>query len=217
MKVMPENTPRLKAENKYYSDGITGAVEGIWVRKSLVSMIEKVIDLLPSNITLVVWDAWRPISVQKFLSQKVQSTVQNTNNFISPENVCEEAGKYAADPDDIKIGSPPHLTGGAIDVCLLDSNGNMLNMGTPLDYVGPEAATAYYEIVKAKRMLNKQEQIAMKNRRVLYNVMTQVGFTNYLYEWWHFDYGNQFWAIVKKCDAIYNATQIYDGSWLENN
>ncbi|MCG4287414.1 D-alanyl-D-alanine dipeptidase, partial [Lactobacillaceae bacterium KNUT 0156] len=47
-----------------------------------------------------------------------------------------------------------------------------------------------------------------ENRRLLYHVMTQAGFTNYIEEWWHFDYGNQNWATVSKRDfAVYGATK----------
>jgi hypothetical protein len=37
-----------------------------------------------------------------------------------------------------------------------------------------------------------------------------VGFTNYREEWWHFDYGNRFWAKLNGTDSIYGA--VYKGS-----
>ena len=35
------------------------------------------------------------------------------------------------------------------------------------------------------------------------NVMTKAGFTNLPSEWWHYDYGDRFWAYYNKCSAIY--------------
>jgi D-alanyl-D-alanine dipeptidase len=32
--------------------------------------------------------------------------------------------------------------------------------------------------------------------------MHELGFTNYPEEWWHFDYGNQFYAKIKDKAAI---------------
>lgn len=37
-----------------------------------------------------------------------------------------------------------------------------------------------------------------KNRRILYNVMIMAGFTNLPSEWWHYDYGDKFWAYFNK-------------------
>ena len=34
--------------------------------------------------------------------------------------------------------------------------------------------------------------------------MLQAGFTNLPTEWWHFDYGNKFWAFYTGNDAIYD-------------
>lgn len=33
------------------------------------------------------------------------------------------------------------------------------------------------------------------------------GFINYPEEWWHFDYGNQFWAKLAGKKAIYGAAK----------
>lgn len=208
--VTSEISPRLKAENKYFVDSLPGTIEGIWVRKSLLPMLKKAAELLPNNISLLVWDAFRPLSVQRLLSERVKMSIEKNNNEILPEAVCNEAAKYATDPDDKKRGIPPHLTGGAVDVCLLDSDGKMLEMGTSLDYAGPEAATDYYKNEKTKCKLQANELAAMTNRCILYDAMTLANFTNYCCEWWHFDFGNQFWGAVCGRKAIYGAGHLPD-------
>lgn len=45
------------------------------------------------------------------------------------------------------------------------------------------------------------------NRRLLYTVMVEAGFTNYPLEWWHYDYGDQFWGHLSKRDAIYGLAE----------
>ena len=207
VKILSAHTPQIKTENKYYTDGIPGSIKGIWVRQSLVPMLQTASTLLPENISLLIWDAFRPRSVQRFLSNQIKKSIEQSRKDILPEAAWEEAARYVTDPDN-GTGIPPHMTGGAVDVCLLDSNGDMLQMGTLRDHAGPEAITNYYEYERTIRKLNVNELIAMSNRRILYEVMTQAGFTNYSYEWWHFDFGNQFWGSVSGNVAIYAEAKL---------
>ena len=41
------------------------------------------------------------------------------------------------------------------------------------------------------------------NRRILYTVMTEVGFTNLPSEIWHYDYGDRAWAFYNNEPALY--------------
>jgi len=208
VRIIPKAPFRLRVENKCYTDGLPGAIEGIWVRRSLLPMLKEAADMLPKDISLLVWDAFRPLSVQRLQSKQIKAVIQKNNSGMPPDAVCEEAAKYAADPDNKKSGIPPHLTGGAVDVCLLDSDSNILEMGTVRDYAGPEAATYYYTNEEANRKLQAIEMTAKKNRRILYDVMIQAGFTNYFREWWHFDFGNQFWGTLCGRQAMYGIGQL---------
>jgi D-alanyl-D-alanine dipeptidase len=61
--------------------------------------------------------------------------------------------------------------------------GNELDMGTPFDFFGPEAASDYFE---------RKEPVAevRANRRLLYNLLHEIGFQNYEEEWWHYSRGD---------------------------
>jgi D-alanyl-D-alanine dipeptidase len=77
-------------------------------------------------------------------------------------------------------------------------------MGTLFDEASPLSYTASLEKVKR---LSPEQKVARDNRRVLYNVMINAGFTNLPSEWWHFDFGNQLWAWYSgNQQAIYGAT-----------
>ena len=83
-------------------------------------------------------------------------------------------------------------------------------MGTPFGYFGPESRTRYFEEkIERGEDLSEAEYTFLKNRRLLYHVLTNAGFTNYREEWWYFDYGNQFWAKLNGTDSIYGA--VYKG------
>ena len=101
-----------------------------------------------------------------------------------------------------KALAPLHTTGGAIDVTLVDENGNELNMGTEFDSFAEESATNYFE-------LNNINREVRNNRRILYNCMIDAGFVNLASEWWHYDFGDRHWANQT------NNSIIYDGVFEE--
>jgi D-alanyl-D-alanine dipeptidase len=71
-------------------------------------------------------------------------------------------------------------------------------MGADFDETTERSATDYFEKkLAAKERLTASEEEALFNRRMLYAVMTRAGFTNYPDEWWHYDYGNQNWAMLR--------------------
>jgi len=76
-------------------------------------------------------------------------------------------------------------------------------MGTEFDHFGPEAATRHFEEMTYSDQTSFEGDGPLQNRRLLFHTMVDQGFTNYSEEWWHFDYGNQFWAHVNGVHAIY--------------
>ncbi len=71
-------------------------------------------------------------------------------------------------------------------------------MGTEFDFFGERANTAYYE-----DNASDADSEARKNRRILYNLMIDTGFTNLPSEWWHFDYGDKLWAYYTGNEGLY--------------
>jgi D-alanyl-D-alanine dipeptidase len=58
---------------------------------------------------------------------------------------------------------------------------NSINMGTGFDCFDPKANTFH----------NNLTEIEKKNRKILYDVMTQNNFNNYEKEWWHYTLKNE--------------------------
>lgn len=79
-----------------------------------------------------------------------------------------------------------------------------LPMGTVFDAVQDETLTLYFENA-GDANLSGEAAVARDNRRLLWNVMAEAGFSNYPEEWWHFDFGNQFDATRTGRKAIYAA------------
>jgi D-alanyl-D-alanine dipeptidase len=71
-------------------------------------------------------------------------------------------------------------------------------MGSQFDSFTPEDAPFYYDV------FHRDNTAVIENRALLRNAMLRAGFTLDADEWWHFDYGNQMWALKSGKDtAIY--------------
>lgn len=70
-------------------------------------------------------------------------------------------------------------------------------MGTHFDDMSTASHSYYFErLLHAGRIAPDDERL--RNRRLLHWAMQEQGFTNYSYECWHFDYGNQMYAMMLK-------------------
>lgn len=132
--------------------------------KKLVKAQEYLKALNP-ELGLLIYDAVRPLSVQK----KMYRVVQNT-----------KYAAYVANPSRTGL----HNYGMAIDLTICDSKGIPLDMGTPFDFFGRAAGINKEAELVAEGVLTKQQ---VKNRELLRKVMTQAGFLTIRGEWWHFN------------------------------
>ncbi|MBE6283255.1 MAG: D-alanyl-D-alanine dipeptidase [Mediterranea massiliensis] len=118
------------------------------------------------NYSLLVLDAARPMSIQKRMWNKVKGT---------PNNI------YVANPSK---GGGMHNYGMAVDVTIVDEQGEWLPMGTGFDHFGPAAHTTHEEELVAQGIISEEERL---NRRLLREVMRGGGFIPLHSEWWHFN------------------------------
>ena len=118
------------------------------------------------DLSLLIYDAARPIEVQRIMADWAKRT--NNTNFV-------------ADP---ARGGGQHNYGMAVDVTLVNDQGEWLSMGTPFDFFGPEAYTDKEDVLLKQRRITPSEY---KNRQLLRRVMETAGFTSITSEWWHFN------------------------------
>lgn len=126
---------------------------------------QKLLKATHPDYSLLVYDAVRPLSVQK----KLFTVVQNTKYQA-----------YVANPS--RTGM--HNYGMAVDLTISDPQGIPLDMGTPFDFFGKAAGINQEQELKAQGILT-QDQI--DNRKLLRKVMTEAGFVTIRGEWWHFN------------------------------
>ena len=201
-KLSPNN---IIVEPQYYLQGISGALEDCYVRETVGQLLFEATKKLPKGCRLVIWDAWRPIEVQQCLFDNYLKKVKAENPNLPQEKLIELSKIYVSLPSKDETKPSPHNTGGAIDINIKSVDGKYLEMGTQFDEFSLTARTRYYEEKEEKgKSLTPHETIYRKNRRFLYHVFTEEGFSNYPEEWWHFDYGDQFWGKITQNHAIYN-------------
>lgn len=180
----------------YYQQGLSDTPK-LYTRRAIA---EKLVALQQTTLVgyqFKIWDPWRPRSVQGNIYHKYWQELHAKHPDWDDPRLTHEVGLFVTSPD-TPSRIPPHATGGSIDLTLVDrSTGQELNMGTAFDHFGPEAGRDYFEIAA-------RDETVRHNRRLLYSAMTHMGFSTDPDEWWHFDYGNQKWAVsLNKDTAIY--------------
>lgn len=121
---------------------------------------------LRPDLSLIVYDAVRPMSVQQIM----YNAVRGTSKAI-----------YVSNP---KNGGGLHNYGLAVDITLCNANGDTLDMGTPIDYLGRAAHT---DIEAQLQRSGRISAAAVANRQLLRKVMAEGGFKVLRTEWWHFN------------------------------
>lgn len=84
-------------------------------------------------------------------------------------------------------------------------------MGTGFDDLTEKAETDFFERpVDSKLQTSEASWDSIrKHRRILFHSLRSVGFTNWKYEWWHFDIGNCVWAQELGIQWIYDSIAPY--------
>lgn len=136
---------------------------------------QKELKRLRPDLSLKVYDAARPMSIQ----QKMWDKVKNTPKYFYVSNPARGGGL--------------HNYGMAVDITLCRLNGDSIPMGTKIDHMGMAAHIDNEETLVKEGRISRE---ALDNRRLLRRVMRHAGFTPLRTEWWHFNYISR--ATAKK-------------------
>ena len=130
----------------------------IWkLREEVVNRLVKVNDYLisKSSFNLLIYDSWRPLEVQEFMFKRafllecekfdIDISFENIKSYPS---ILKKVEKFWAYPSYDTRCPPPHSTGGALDVCLSDKEGNLVEMGSMVDQMDETANPHFYANLK---------------------------------------------------------------------
>ena len=159
-----------------------------------------------------IFDAYRPVAVQQYMVDYTFASVVQVQRLeidtLSPEQrqkIWEQVYQIWAVPSYDLATPPPHSTGAAVDVTLVDAAGEPVNMGSAIDELSPRSAPDYYADNSHK------EQKYCDRRELLHQVMRAGGFRRHPGEWWHFSLGDQMWAWQRHQEEPGNTTHARYG------
>ena len=174
---------RIRTLANYWHGGWDHAIPDTWLRAGVAERLYAVADALPSPWGLAVFDAWRPLALQRELYDTAIADPTIEPGFMAP---------VSDDP----ATPPPHLTGGAVDLTLTFES-TPLAPGCGFDDTTRRAHVAHLEATPGPDR---------ELRRFLYWSMRSEGFVVFEGEWWHFELGTRRWALITGGTAVYGPT-----------
>ncbi|OHX15996.1 dipeptidase [Chromobacterium amazonense] len=171
-------------------------------RRAVAERLREAARHLPDGLRFYVKEAYRPLARQRRSYDEHLARLRERRPELDEAQLLREASLYVAPP-----AVAPHPTGAALDLTLIDAAGMELDMGSPFNADSEESAGTCYTDSPG---LSDQ---ARANRAVLIRAMQAAGFVNYPSEWWHWSYGDRYWAAVSGApQALY---AVVDESFLE--
>ena len=189
---------KLEIHMMYPALGMENGYQECLLRKEAADMLETAKTLLPEGYRFVIWDAWRPFALQQELYTYYRDVIIEEFHLAdkSPAEQAVFISQFVADPVADRVHPPAHTTGGAIDLTIAGPDG-LLAMGTDFDAFTDRTETVWFET-------HDEDETVRNNRRLLYHIMTEAGFTNLASEWWHYETGDRNWSRVTGQPACYS-------------
>jgi D-alanyl-D-alanine dipeptidase len=155
------------------------------MRRTLAQKLLQAQQLLPKDMRLFIKEAYRPLSIQRASFEAYAGQLQQTHTTWTSEEVYQEASTYVA-----PLAVAPHSTGGAVDLTLINADGTEVDMGTSFNASPFSTQNATYTDTTSISVE------AHTYRMLLKEILLSVGLVNYPTEWWHWSYGDRYWAFV---------------------
>lgn len=161
--IMNEYSPDFVYDMKYATDDnflkkTVYACDQCLLRKEVADAIIKANNsLVNKGFRIKFFDCYRPVDVQKQMWK------------IYPD------ARYVANPH---TSGSIHNRGGAVDITLVNLEGQELDMGTGFDHFGREAHHAYKNL----------PDTVLSNRKLLKETLEIYSFQSITSEWWHYSF-----------------------------
>jgi len=161
------------------------------VRKTIYDKLKLAQSMLPDGLKFCLYEGYRDLELQQKIFKERYDKLLNEHPHLTHEEIFIESTKFVSPIINLdgSINIPPHSTGAAIDVYLVDQTGNVVDMGIHLDDTYEDLNGTY-----CKTHSHAISAEAKEYRNIMGNVLRAVGFVNYPTEYWHWSYGDRYWA-----------------------
>jgi len=160
------------------------------LRLGLLTRLEEAQAQLPGGYRLLVVEGYRPPATQKEIFDGYSAELRTLYPEMSPTELRAAASRYVS-----PVEIAPHTAGAAVDLTLSTEDGTELDMGTPLNATPEQSGGACYTGAQG---LSPE---ARHHRKLLGAALESAGLVNYPTEWWHWSYGDRYWALTTGSSA----------------
>lgn len=176
------------------------------IRKTVFEKLCQAQRELPKGWCFRLYEGFRSLHVQQILFEEEYKRVIARYPNETHEFHFREATRIVSPVINLDGSQniPAHNTGGAVDIEIMTKDGQLVDMGMAAkDWcnVDPEICLTDYKLIS---------KTAQQNRKLLLEIMQAQGFINYPTEWWHFSYGDKYWAYHQPVkQAIYGSADLF--------
>ncbi|GAA3138922.1 M15 family metallopeptidase [Nonomuraea salmonea] len=164
------------------------------LRDGVLRRLEHAESLLPAGYHLLVVEGYRPVATQRRIFDGYRATLTG----LTPEESYVAASRYVS-----PVEVAPHTAGAAVDLTLVSPDGTEYDMGTEVNDNPEQSEGACYTAAPGI------SDDARAHRKLLGVALEAAGLVNYPTEWWHWSYGDRYWAMSTKNDhALYGPVEF---------
>ena len=160
------------------------------IREGVARRLADAASSLPPGLSLLGVEAFRPPALQLLYYRTYRDRLASSHPGLGEQELDALTSRFVSPP-----ATAPHPSGAAIDVTLCAADGHELDLGCPVDATPEESDGACY----TDAVHLSAEAIA--NRRLLASALSSVGLVNYPTEWWHWSFGDRYWAMATGTSA----------------
>ncbi|MFB4282147.1 M15 family metallopeptidase [Nonomuraea sp. MTCD27] len=181
---------RLRVDQRLADDA--GAYAHL--RSGLLRRLEHAESLLPDGYHLLIVEGYRPIATQRRIFDEYRATFSD----LTPDESYIAASRYVS-----PVEVAPHTAGAAVDLTLCAPDGTEYDMGTAVNDNPEQSHGACYTAAP-----NISDD-ARAHRKLLAAALEPAGLVNYPTEWWHWSYGDRYWAMSTQAGhALYGPVEF---------
>lgn len=165
------------------------------VRAGIATRLLRAANALPQGVHLLLIEGYRPPARQRRYFDAYLGSLREASPGADEEQLIMLASRFVSPPE-----IAPHSAGAAVDVTLCDGDGSELDLGTPVNASPEQSGGACY--THHPSVVGE----ARRNRASLAAALHAAGLVNYPTEWWHWSFGDRYWAMTTGAPcAIYGA------------
>lgn len=160
----------------------------LFLREGIVNKLNKAQRTLPKGYHLTIRDALRTEEMVLGLYHYYFDKKKKQEPNLSDKEIDLWLRNLLAMPDDPV--PPGHMTGGCVDVFLSNDNAEEISLEVDSKIV-PKEEQKFTFCPKLPKDIKEK-------RRILYDALTNAGLDNYFREYWHYNFGEAYWAVRRK-------------------